>query len=170
MNQSLLSLMATRIKGDFLRRNTLLSRGVRSLFRPTRKSSPWGNFSTVNWINQSSVDFHCKPLVDWLIDDKLTLTWLAYWIRTARSAFTGAGLKWPNTAGRYSSRLFFARIFCQGFIVNQMVRGKILPCSIGVNWKSGKYLRSFSLLAVFLNCPSDFDVSYWSVNRHTSNT
>ena len=32
-------------------------------------------------------------LIDWLIDDKLTLTWLVYWIRTARSVFTGAGLK-----------------------------------------------------------------------------
>ena len=25
------------------------------------------------------------------------------------------------------------------------------PCSNGVNWKSGKYLRNFRLLAVFLN-------------------
>ena len=40
--------------------------------------------------------------VDWLIDDQLTMTWLVYWIRTARSVFTGAGLKWPNTAGQYS--------------------------------------------------------------------
>ena len=56
-------------------------------------------------INQSSVDFHCESfawLIDWLIDDKLTLTWLVYWIRTARCVFTGAGLKWPNTAGQYS--------------------------------------------------------------------
>ena len=47
-------------------------------------------------INQSSVDFHCKPfgwLIDWLIDDKLTLTWLVYWICTARSDFTGGGAK-----------------------------------------------------------------------------
>ena len=42
-------------------------------------------------------------LVDWLIDDKLTLTWLVYWIRTARSVFTGAGLRWPNTAGQDST-------------------------------------------------------------------
>ena len=35
----------------------------------------------------------------------LTLTWLVYWIRTARSVFTGAGLKWPNTAGQYSTQL-----------------------------------------------------------------
>ena len=39
-------------------------------------------------------------LIDWLTDDKLTLTWLVYWIRTTRSVFTGAGLKWPNTAGK----------------------------------------------------------------------
>ena len=41
--------------------------------------------------------------VDCLIDDELTLTWLVYWNRTARSVFTGAGLKWPNTAGQYST-------------------------------------------------------------------
>ena len=35
--------------------------------------------------------------------NKLTLTWLVYWIRTARSVFTGAWLKWPNTAGQYSA-------------------------------------------------------------------
>ena len=29
----------------------------------------------------------------WLIDDKLTLTWLVYWVRTARSVFTGGGPK-----------------------------------------------------------------------------
>ena len=38
-------------------------------------------------------------LVDWLT---ITLTWLIYWIRTTRSIFTGAGLKWQNTAGQYS--------------------------------------------------------------------
>ena len=35
-----------------------------------------------------------------------------------------------------------------------------VPCSIGVNWKSGRYFRSLALLAVFLNWPSDFVVSY----------
>ena len=62
-------------------------------------------FPTVDYINQSSVDFHCKPfgwLIDWLTM-KLTLTWLVYWIRTTRSVFTGAGLKWLNTAGQYST-------------------------------------------------------------------
>ena len=34
------------------------------------------------------------------------------------------------------------------------------PCFVGVNLKSGKYFLSLLLLAVFLNCPSDFDVSY----------
>ena len=47
-------------------------------------------------INQAQT-FIADFSVDWLIDDKLTLTWLVYWIRTARSFFTGAGLKWPNT-------------------------------------------------------------------------
>ena len=39
------------------------------------------------------------------MDEKLTLTWLVYWSRTARSVFTGAGLKWPNTAGQYSTTI-----------------------------------------------------------------
>ena len=56
-------------------------------------------------INQSSVDFHFKPSIDWLINNKSTLAWLVYWIRTARSVFTGAGLKWPNTAGQHSATL-----------------------------------------------------------------
>ena len=42
-------------------------------------------------------------LIDWLIDDKLTLIRLVYWSRTIRSVLTGAGLKWPNTAGQYST-------------------------------------------------------------------
>ena len=51
---------------------------------------PVGHFFRrwIKSINQSSLDFHCKPfdwLIDWLIDDKLTLNWLVYWIRTARS-------------------------------------------------------------------------------------
>ena len=85
--------------------NTVLSRDVRSLFGPTRKSSPWGNFSDGGLdqsINQA-LKFILNLLVDWLIDDKLTLTWLVYWIRTTRSVFAGAGLKWPNTAGQYST-------------------------------------------------------------------
>ena len=73
---------------------TVLSRGVRWLFGPTRKSSPWGNFSDGrSFVVGSS---------DWLIDDKSTLTWLVCLSRAARSVFTGAGLKWPNTAGQYS--------------------------------------------------------------------
>ena len=78
----------------------VLSRGVRSLFGPTRKLSPWGNFSD-GGLNQSikrRLSWQTFRLIDWLIDDKLTLTWLVYWIFTAQSVFTGAGLKWPNTA------------------------------------------------------------------------
>ena len=51
-------------------------------------------------INQAQT-FIVNLFVDWLIDDRLTSTWLVYWIRTAWSVFTGAGLKWPNTAGQY---------------------------------------------------------------------
>ena len=43
-------------------KNTALSRGVRSLFGPTRKSSPWGNFS-------DGGSFVVGPL-GWLIDWK----------------------------------------------------------------------------------------------------
>ena len=76
---------------------TELSRGVRSLFGPPPpKSFLWGNFSS-DGLNQS-----IKRKL-WLIDDKSTLTWLRHWIRTAWSVFTGAGLKWPNTAGQYST-------------------------------------------------------------------
>ena len=94
-----------------------MSRGVRSLFGPTRKSFPQGNFSEgelilihqayVEWqqISTTMVEVlrsRSFRLIKWLISDTLTLTWLFYWIRTARSVFTGAGLKWPNTAGQYS--------------------------------------------------------------------
>ena len=51
-------------------------------------------------------------LIDWLIDDELTLTWLVYWIRTARSVFTGAGPKWLNITGQYSaSRIFVVQLW-----------------------------------------------------------
>ena len=35
----------------------------------------------------------------------ITLTWLVYWIRTARSVFPGAGLKWLNTTGWNSRKV-----------------------------------------------------------------
>ena len=80
-------------------------------FRIHPEIIPVGQFSRrwIKSINQSSVDFHGKPfgwLIDWLIDDKLTLTWLVYWIRTVRSVFTGAGLKWLNMTGKYSVDFF----------------------------------------------------------------
>ena len=34
----------------------------------------------------------------------ITVTWLIYWIRTARSVFTGAGLKWLNITRWHSER------------------------------------------------------------------
>ena len=53
----------------FSSNSTVLSRGIRSLFGPTRKSSPWGNFSD-GGLNQSikrrlSI---VNLSVDWLID------------------------------------------------------------------------------------------------------
>ena len=69
---------------------TVLSRGVQPLFEPIRKSSPWGNLSD-GGLNQSINQewqqiptkmveaLRSRPLrlIDWLIDDKLTLTWLS---------------------------------------------------------------------------------------------
>ena len=84
---------------------TVLSRGAQSLFGPTRKSFPWGNFFD-GGLNQSikrRLSWWTFWLIDWLIDHKLTLTWLVYWTRTTRSVFTGAGLKWPNITGQYST-------------------------------------------------------------------
>ena len=40
----------------------------------------------------------------------ITLTWLVYWIRTARSVFTGAGLKWLNIMGWYTNKTFIEEI------------------------------------------------------------
>ena len=76
--------------------DTVLSRGVRSLFGPTRKSSPCGNFSD-GGLNQSIK----RRLSLWTF--MISLTWLVYWIHTALSVFTGAGLKWLNTVGQYST-------------------------------------------------------------------
>ena len=57
---------------------TVLSRSVRSLFGPTRKSSPWGNFSD-GGLNQSikrRLSLQTLNLIDWLIDDiRLWLDW-----------------------------------------------------------------------------------------------
>ena len=49
---------------------TVLSRGVRSLFGPTRKSSPWGTFSDCE-LNQSikrGLSLWTFRSIDWLID------------------------------------------------------------------------------------------------------
>ena len=54
---------------------------------------PVGLFS-LKWaksINQSSVDFHCKLSVDWLIDGKLTLAWLVYLDSYRSICFYGGG-------------------------------------------------------------------------------
>ena len=60
----------------------------------------------IKWMNQSikrRLPLQTFWLIDWLIDDEWTLTWLVYWIGTV---FTGAGLKRPNIAGQYSTWLF----------------------------------------------------------------
>ena len=54
----------------------------------TQESFPVGQFFR-RWIRRT----RSFRLIDCLIDDKLTLTWLVYWIRTARPFLTGAG---PN--------------------------------------------------------------------------
>ena len=80
---------------------TVLSRYVESLFEHTRKSFPWGNFSD-GGLNQSikrRLSLWDFEVIDWLIDEKSTLTWLVYWIRTAWFVFTGAGLKRPQHNG-----------------------------------------------------------------------
>ena len=105
----------------FFRSSTVLSRGVRSLFGPTRKSSPWGNFSDGGSFVVGPLDWS----IDWLIDDKLTLTWLVYWIRTARSVFTGAQFDWI-----FDFRIPSPRNFCK---------------------EIGKIDFSESLTAIFLN-------------------
>ena len=94
----------------------VLFRYVESLFGPTRISSPWGNFSD-GGLNQSinqAWTFIVNLSIDWLIDDKLTLTWLVYWIRTAQSVFTGAGLKWPNITGQNSTSQLMANMWSMG--------------------------------------------------------
>ena len=47
---------------------TVLSRGVRSLFGPTRKSSPWGNFSDggLNQAIKRRLRLYTFRLIDWL--------------------------------------------------------------------------------------------------------
>ena len=52
-------------------------------------------FSEMCKINQSRVVLS----IDCLINGKSILTWLVYWIRTVRSVFTGAGLKWLSITG-----------------------------------------------------------------------
>ena len=87
------------------RTGTVLSRYVESLFGPTRKSSPWGNFSD-GGLNQSIKRRLSLLTFGWLID-WLTISWL--WLDwfigfVPHDVFTGAGLKWPNTVGQYSNR------------------------------------------------------------------
>ena len=94
---------------------TVLSRGVRSLFGPIRKSSPWDNFSdgglnqSINqsikidnnfpqrWWKHFVVALSVGRLIDWLIDDsKVELRswfWLDWFIRLVQQNlfFRGRG-------------------------------------------------------------------------------
>ena len=84
-----------------------MPRHVESLFCIHSGIIPVGQFSRIcanQSINQAWT-FSVNLSIDWLIEAELTLTWLVYWIRTARSVFTGAGLKWPNSTGQYSTSL-----------------------------------------------------------------
>ena len=88
------------------KRVTALSLGIRSLFGPTQKSSPWDQFFR-RWIKSfnQAWTFIVNLWVDWLIDDKLTLTWLGLLGSCWTIGFNGGGgWKWPNTAGQYSRR------------------------------------------------------------------
>ena len=94
---------------------TVLSQGVRSFLWTHPEIIPVGQFFRrwIKSINQSIKSDNNSPQRWWkhfvvgpfgcLIDDKLTLTWLVSWIRTAGSVFTGAGLKSLNIAGQYST-------------------------------------------------------------------
>ena len=75
--------------------------------------------------------------IDWLIDDKLTLTWLVYWNRTARSVFTGAGLKWLNTTGWYRS----SKSKTAGFFSNF----PFLTCLSCVSYSALSFLFNFQV-------------------------
>ena len=80
-------------------------------------------------------------LIDWLVD-KSTLTWLVYWIRTARSVFTGAGLKWPNTAGKYSiSRCEEKTSLLQSFHTRQIIV-TVMTCTWAVRLSAYLLLRA----------------------------
>ena len=56
---------------------------------------PVGQFFRL-WILRS----RSFQLIDWLIDHKSTLTWLVYWIRAARSVFTGGGANVTEHCGK----------------------------------------------------------------------
>ena len=62
---------------------TVLSLRCSVTFWTHPETIPVGQFFR-RWILRS----RSFRLIDWLIDDKLTLTWLVYWIRTARSVFS----------------------------------------------------------------------------------
>ena len=95
-------------------------------------------------------------LIDWLIDDKLTLTWLVYWIRTARSVFTEAGLKSPNIAGQYSTSK-------KGFMYKKIQSHDIEQEKSTHNgqqnarWEVYKKETSLNRLVI---CPSKFKIFY----------
>ena len=87
---------------------TVSSRYVESLFAFTRGIIPVGQFSRkcAQSINQP------WTFIGWLLDwRKVNLSWLVYWVRTARSVFTGAGLKWLNITGYYSTFFYQSRVF-----------------------------------------------------------
>ena len=83
-------------------------------------------------------------LIDWLIDEKVTLTWLVYWIRTAQSVFTGAGLKWPNTAGQCITHRCEEKLsLLQSFHTRQIIV-TVMTCTWAVRLSAYLLLRAGS--------------------------
>ena len=94
------------IKVQIPQRQVLYCPAVFGHFLDPPGNHPRGAIFPKGELNQSikrRLPLQTFHLIDWLIEDKLTLTWLVDWIRTARSVFTGAGLKWLKTAGQYSN-------------------------------------------------------------------
>ena len=86
-------------------------------------------FPTMGWINQSSVDSHCKPL-GWLIGWRQVNFDLTGLLDSYRMiCFYGAGLKGLNSTGEYNSRNLFwlrpggMRMWCKNSALSRTICG-----------------------------------------------
>ena len=85
--------------GQFFRR------WIKSINQSINQSIKNDNKFPQRWWNHFALDpfdWLIDRLIDWLIDDKSTLTWLVYWICTIRSVVTRVGLECLNIKGWYS--------------------------------------------------------------------